>query len=85
MIIGYSTVTQKGQVTIPADMRRSLNIIPNEQVIFVRANGHIELKPLPDITTLRGSVKPIAPYNEKVMRQSIVSHIIKHHERGLRH
>ena len=52
-----STVTQKGQATIPAPVRRKLGIKPGQKVIFEEKNGDIILHPPIDISSLRGSLK----------------------------
>ena len=35
-MIGYSSVTQKGQVTIPVDMRGYLGIKKGDSVLFIK-------------------------------------------------
>lgn len=54
-----SRVGQKGQVTLPADMRNRLGIKPKDTVRFVEEGDGIKVKPAE--STLRkhfGSVKP---------------------------
>ena len=46
-----STVTSKGQVTIPADMRRMLGLDPGKQVAFRLEDGHIRLEAVRDDIT----------------------------------
>jgi antitoxin PrlF len=53
-----STITSKGQVTIPAEVRRYLGIKTNDKVAFViDAEGTVRLKVprYPDIASLRGA------------------------------
>jgi antitoxin PrlF len=38
-----STLTAKGQVTIPAEVRRFLNLKPGDQVAFVVEDGRVTL------------------------------------------
>lgn len=52
-----STITQKGQITIPKKIRDALNLKTNDQVIFVRRGDLIIVKPVRDILSLRGSIK----------------------------
>ena len=42
----YSTVTSKGQLVIPAAMRRRLKIKEGTRVRFVEDNGRLILQPL---------------------------------------
>ena len=39
-----STVTTKGQVTIPIEVRRLLGVVPHDQVAFVVEGDKVELK-----------------------------------------
>ena len=53
-----STVTRKGQVTIPKEIRDSLCLQEGDRVIFVRRGEEIVLKVLRgNVLELRGSVK----------------------------
>ncbi|MBX3070704.1 MAG: AbrB/MazE/SpoVT family DNA-binding domain-containing protein [Thermomicrobiales bacterium] len=38
-----SVVTRKGQITIPADIRKELNIKEGDRMIFVRQNGSVQM------------------------------------------
>ncbi len=40
------TVTTKGQVTIPAEVRRLLEVKPGDQVVFRVRQGSVELRPV---------------------------------------
>ena len=44
-----STVTQKGQVTLPKEFRDKLNIKANNKVLFKLENNSITITPAPDI------------------------------------
>lgn len=43
-IARYSAVTSKGQTTIPAEIRRALNINPGDRVSFSIDNGRVVLE-----------------------------------------
>lgn len=51
-----STVTSKGQVTIPKEIRLLLNINPSDKVDFSVENGKVVLKPIKTLQNFRGSV-----------------------------
>lgn len=54
-----STVTEKGQVTIPVEIRRQLGIEPKDRVAFVVENGVVVLKRQESkIARGYGAVKP---------------------------
>ncbi len=52
-----STVTTKGQVTIPKPIRDALGIGPNDRVAFIREGERVLLQPLRTLKALRGVVK----------------------------
>jgi antitoxin PrlF len=54
-----SRMTSKGQVTIPAELRRELGLEPGDRVEFVRDNGSIQVRKAESIVRkLAGSVTP---------------------------
>lgn len=52
-----STVTTKGQVTIPKDVRDRLGIKPSDRVDFVVKDDHVILIPVRPLRELRGVVR----------------------------
>ena len=53
-----TTVTQKGQVTVPQDIRLSLGLVAGSQVFFTEEDGYAGIRLLPSLESLRGSIKP---------------------------
>lgn len=51
-----STVTTKGQVTIPADIRARFHIQPNDRVDFFVDGERIVITPVKGLKQLRGAV-----------------------------
>lgn len=51
-----STVTTKGQVTIPKEVRDLLSIHPNDKVDFIIEGGRAILVPVKSLKELRGAV-----------------------------
>lgn len=51
-----STVTSKGQVTIPKEIRVFLKIKPSDKVDFSVENGRVILKPIKTLQNFRGSI-----------------------------
>ena len=42
-----ATISSKGQITIPSDIRRQLGVGPSDKVSFeVTDDGHVELRPV---------------------------------------
>jgi AbrB family looped-hinge helix DNA binding protein len=54
-----SRVTEKGQVTIPVEMRRELGIAASDSVTFTLRGSVIELRRAPNIEEFLGSISPI--------------------------
>ncbi len=56
-----STISSKGQITIPADVRRHLGVGASDKVTFViGGDGRVELRPVRyTLESVLGSVKPL--------------------------
>lgn len=65
-----STITTKGQVTIPLYIRESLGLKPNLKVVFIKQNDRVYLKPAVNFLDLAGSVKTNKPFNIPAMRKA---------------
>ena len=56
--MSISTLTKKGQVTIPKEIRNILGIKEHDKVMFIKKDGDIIVKHIKgDIFDLRGSLK----------------------------
>ena len=54
-----TTMTKKGQVTIPKEIRELLNLREHDKILFTLKEGEITMKPLRgSVLDLRGTVKP---------------------------
>lgn len=76
-----STLTQKGQVTIPVEIRRFLGLKPKTKVAFLRKKDGVHIMlPRYTLDTIKGAV-PALPqkYSEKEIRNiAIESHLKKY-------
>lgn len=77
-----TSVTQKGQATIPAPIREKLGIKPNSKVVFELKNGtEASIKPVVDFFSLKGSVKSNKPFDislmEKAVEEAIANKYVK--------
>ena len=53
-----TTLTQRSQVTVPAEVRRLLGLKPRDKVTFTIAEGEVRLKPVAyNLESAYGSVK----------------------------
>lgn len=53
----HSTVTSKGQITIPKSIRDALDIHPNDRMSFIRKGDRVILVPVKTIGAFRGAVR----------------------------
>lgn len=70
----YSTLTTKGQATIPAPLRKKLGIKPGEKLIFAENDQGITLKTHSQLVNeLAGSLKPRVKvkYTDKIANEAI--------------
>ena len=57
-----AAVTERGQVTIPAEVRRALGLKPRDRVMFTIDEDEVRLAPVRyTLETAFGSVKPVDP------------------------
>lgn len=65
-----ATITSKGQLVVPARIRRKLGIRQGTQVRFVERNGEIVLQPVTKefIRSLQGSLTADGPATEDLLR-----------------
>lgn len=55
-----TTITQRSQVTIPAEVRRVLGVKPRDKVAFTIENGGVRLAPASfSLESAYGSVRPV--------------------------
>ena len=54
-----STLTNKGQTTVPADVREALRMKPRQRLLWeIQKNGSVVVRPQPSVLGLFGSLKP---------------------------
>ena len=58
-----STITQKGQVTIPLFIRKSLDLTPKQKVVFIKETDRVIIKRARDFLEFAGSIKTKKPFN----------------------
>lgn len=79
----FSTLTKKGQVTIPVSIRKELGLEPKQRVAFVqRDDKRVEIKPATDFFALRGSIKFKKKYSDKKANKAIAEYFAKKYVKG---
>ncbi len=68
-----ATLTSKGQVTIPADVRQRLGLESGDRIEFVEIDGGYAIKPaIDDVRSLKGMLrKPAKPVSIEDMNDTI--------------
>jgi len=72
--MAVATLTSKGQITLPKEIREQLQLQPGDRVEFlVGPDGRITVWPVTsDVTTLKGLIpKPKQPVTLEAMRAAI--------------
>jgi antitoxin PrlF len=84
--MSITTVTTKGQITIPRDIRQSLGLSQGDKVLFILEGDRAVLMPLPkgrQLSDLRGSLPATRPYSSHdAVRQEIQSRLGERIQRG---
>jgi AbrB family looped-hinge helix DNA binding protein len=72
-----STVSSKGQVTLPAQIRKQLGIGPNDRVTIDTVDDAIVIRRAPDLFELKGFLGKHLPEREEreQMQQAAATHV----------
>lgn len=70
-----STVTTKGQITIPVEIRRWLQLQPHQRVTFIKDNDQVVIKKSPNILDLMGSLKSPKSTSDKDWDQAVIEYV----------
>jgi antitoxin PrlF len=53
-----STLTDKGQTTVPQAIREALGVAPRQRLVWeLRRDGSVRVRPMPSVMELAGSLK----------------------------
>lgn len=63
-----SSVSSKGQVTLPVALRRKCGLKPRSRVLFEAVEGGIIIRPAPDFFALSGFLGKALPRDEEKRR-----------------
>jgi len=74
-----STVSEKGQITIPLEVRRSLGIKPRDKVTFTLEDGCVRLAPA--VSSLEASFQAIPPLDRPLTDKEITEEAAREHVR----
>jgi len=78
-----STVTTKGQVTIPSKLRKALGLSPGKRVRFQLEDGKITLEPVrDDITAAFGMLKSQRGISVDEMNEAVAEAVVERFQRS---
>lgn len=73
-----STITAKGQITIPRRIREFLHVKPKEKIAFEIENNKVRIKPAMNVESAFGIIRPKQkPENFKAIRETVERTIAK--------
>lgn len=72
-----TTVTQKGQVTIPSYFRGVFGIKLGSKVIFEERDGFLGLRPARDFFSFRGALAGSKKYDKRLINKAIGKYLAK--------
>ena len=72
-----TTITQKGQVTIPAHIRRKLSVKAGQKVVFEERGDEVIVKTVADFLSLMGSVKTNKRYDKQKADKAVGKYLAK--------
>jgi AbrB family looped-hinge helix DNA binding protein len=72
-----STLSTKGQITLPIAFRRKLGIKPHDRVVIELEEKVILVKPAPDFFKLKGFLGKALPrkLEQRLMLKAVVAHV----------
>jgi antitoxin PrlF len=68
-----ATLTSKGQVTIPKEIRDKLGLKPHDKIQFFIENGHARFQRLPSLEELVGSLPSLASLGLSITVEEAIS------------
>lgn len=72
-----TTVTQKGQATIPAQIRQLLGIKTNTKIVFeIKNNKEVSIKSVVDFLSLKGSIKTNKSFDIEAMKKAVEDAVV---------
>ncbi len=75
-----SSLTQKGQVTIPQEIRKHLKLKPSDKVFFIKHEDSVIIKPARSFLDIEGSVKYKVKYSDSLADKQVSDYISTENE-----
>lgn len=75
--MSLATVSSKGQVTLPAKVRKKLGIRSKDKIQFLIRENEIIIKPLRSFRELRGTINPKKGDPLKTAHEAAAKHVME--------
>jgi AbrB family looped-hinge helix DNA binding protein len=75
-----ATLTQKGQVTIPIELRKFLGLEPYEKVVIMKERNKVYIKQSQSFMSFKGKIKIMKKYSDRKVDLSVSSYIKNQYE-----
>lgn len=79
-----TTLTQKGQATIPLPIRQKLGIQPGQKIFFEERGDDVLVRAPSPVAVLKGSLKIRQPYVTREAIRAVGSMLARRHEKAAR-
>ena len=66
-----ASITEKGQITIPSEVRRWLKVKSGDQIAFNKTEKHVIIKSAKSFLDLKGSIKSSKAYSDDEADQAV--------------
>jgi len=73
--MSFTTVSSKGQITLPSDVRNKLDIKPKDKIEIVIKGEEIILRSVPSFRGLRGTISAKRGSARKAMEAAVSKHV----------
>ncbi|HDZ83762.1 MAG TPA: AbrB/MazE/SpoVT family DNA-binding domain-containing protein [Nitrospirae bacterium] len=71
----FATISSKGQITLPSNIRNQLDIKPKDKVEIIIKDGEIIIKSVASFRGLRGSIPGKKGSARKAMEKAVAKHV----------
>lgn len=80
--MSISTISTKGQITLPVAVRRKLGLKPGDRVVVEATEGAVVVRPAPDLFKWKGFLpKTLRPEEERrLMEQAVGNDVVGREE-----
>lgn len=75
-----STMTIKGQVTIPVAIREELGLAPREMVVFVKEGKRVYFEPIKSFLEMGGSLRSRRRFSLTEMKKTAQKYVAQRHQ-----